>query len=147
MFETYEVDDDGNLFKPDEPPTEFVANDFIPESLLPILKRVISDFIEPIVAPTVEQLKQFYIENPAGGELPKPLMGKVPITVKIGNVETTRLANPYDYYRMQEIFTIIKKYNLTELIEIIDPNRSIKNAEITEFKLERIRNKLHLIPN
>ena len=48
---------------------------------------------------------------------------------------------------MQEIFTIIKKYNLTELIEIIDPNRSIKNAEITEFKLERIRNKLHLIPN
>lgn len=145
VLDVYNVDDNGNLFKPDVK-REFLPNDEIPDTLMPLLKRVISDFVEPIVEPTVVQLNEYAAANPAGGKLPKPLIKRAPITVRIGKASTTRLANPFDVYRLQEAQRLIQTLDLDDFVNEIDPQGSIKRCRHETFTLQRVQNHLHMIP-
>jgi len=138
---------DGNLFRPgDSVKREFLGSDEIPETLIPILKRVVNDFIEPILEPAAVQMKEYAAKNPAGGKMPKPLMGKVPITVRIGENHVTRLNNPFDLYRLEKAQKIIHDFELDDFVNEIDPTGSIARCRFDEFNLARVKNHLHMIP-
>ena len=73
-------------------------------------------------------------------------MGKTPITVNVGDVSTTRLANPFDYYRLQGALKLMKEYDLSDFVSEIDPEGSLSRLKNEKFTLKRVKNKLHLIP-
>ena len=147
LLDRYVVDENRQLVKANDIDLDFLSNDAIAPTLLPILKRVISDFVEPILIPATEQLDRYARQNPAGGLLPKPLMGKEPISVRIGATKTTRMCNPFDIYRLQDCHRIIAENPLlADFVELIDPNGAIAQCRVDGFKLARIDNKLHLVP-
>jgi len=52
--------------------TNFLENDEIPATLIPILKQVTAD-MEQNLFNTLKQVEDFLAKNPEGGKLPKPI--------------------------------------------------------------------------
>ena len=62
------------FYKPRKRPfkIDFLENDEIPATLIPILKQVTAD-MEQNLFNTLKQVEDFLAKNPEGGKLPKPI--------------------------------------------------------------------------
>ena len=64
----------------------------------------------------------------------------------MGNTETTRINNPFDIYRMEELQKIIAANDLEEFLAQVDPNGAIQKSKIENFSLVRKNNHVHAVP-
>ena len=75
FFDVYDIEDDKLVWR--EPPSsEFLDNDEIPATLVPILKRIVES-ITPNMEAVIDQLEEYGETNPDSTLLPKPLIKKV----------------------------------------------------------------------
>lgn len=65
--------------------------------------------------------------------------------MKIENVSTTRLSNPFDNYRLQSAQDIYRenKSELTDFVNEIGATKMLEN-KIDGYRFERIKNFLHM---
>ena len=78
FFDVYDIEDDKLVWR--EPPsTNFLDNDEIPATLVPILKRIV-EAITPNLEAVIDQLDEYGETKPASTLLPKPLIKKVSFT-------------------------------------------------------------------
>ena len=75
FFDIFDVVDDRLVAREPES-TDFLSDDEIPETLIPILQRVVTE-MTPNMAALIDQLEEYAETKPAETKLPKPLMKKV----------------------------------------------------------------------
>ena len=71
---------------------------------------------------------------------------KKPIRHIIGNVTSTRLAQPFDVYRIQNAQQMAKDAELDQLIDDIGADQLLRKKKLENYTLQRIQNQLHMIP-
>ena len=105
----------------------------------------------------VEQLEEYASTNPAESMLPKPLIKNVssksrqqlfniqkPIKHVIGNAQSTRLAQPFDYYRVQRAQEICETNKIDDFVKLIGGEALLCDTKMARHKLARVKNQLHL---
>lgn len=85
--------------KPITTPGELLADDQIPENLLPLLKRLFKEFW-PVLTNTVSALEAWAQENPEVKEIPRTIGEHV---FQIGEVAGTRVILPFHQWKLQRV--------------------------------------------
>ena len=75
FFDIFDVVDEQLVAREPES-TDFLNNDEIPETLIPILQRIVTE-MTPNMAAVIDQLEEYAGTKPTETQLPKPLMKKV----------------------------------------------------------------------
>lgn len=103
------------MISDDIPTGELLANDEIPETLLPVLKRMASEHL-PVLVDTDKKLDQWRNENPDADEIDRYIGTH---TFSIEGVEEQRVVLPYCLWMFQRPVDFYQSLNDTESIDAL----------------------------
>ncbi|XP_070581049.1 uncharacterized protein [Ptychodera flava] len=132
---------DGKLVKQTLPPeqTDFLANDEIPETLLPLLEKVFQEQ-GPVLIDTAKQLTQYLKENPDERDIPR-IIGVHPF--KIGNVTGNRGIFPYVIWMLQGVvdyyngLSTQQKSNVDQFLAQFSGAEELVKTDLSQCRVER----------
>jgi len=124
---------------------EFLANDDVPETLLPILQRMLNEQ-GPVIEQTIHQVANWADENESSAI--ERAIGKVSFT--IGDVNASRLTFPYMQWMWQRCYDFYQdlsdtdKQNANNLLSKVVGFEDLLNHPI-QTRIKRVNNKMEVV--
>ncbi len=125
---------------------DFLPDDAIPETLMPVLKLIVQDYFPEIVGIVNEVNKYVEENNPESGTpvIPEGERGFVSHTLKLRGTNITQVARPYSQWMFQRVldcyqsFTGVDKESLDNLLKSFDGYDALQ-VSITR-RINRVNN-------
>lgn len=132
------------MIKPTPLTGEFLANDEVPETLLPILQRMLNEQ-GPVIKSTINQIGNWANENTENAI--ERVIGKLKFT--IGDAEATRLTFPYMQWMWQRGYDFyhglndVDKQDANNLLSKVNGFEELLNYPI-QTRIKRVNNKMEV---
>jgi len=121
---------------------KFLANDQIPETLLPILQRMMNEQAS-VITQTIDQIAQWVEQN--DGTAIDRVIGKVAFTIE--DTQTSRLTFPYMQWMWQRCYDFYHAQNdksvIDELLSSVNGLEDLLNTPINH-RINRVNNKMEV---
>jgi len=121
---------------------DFLANDEVPETLLPVLKRMVSEQL-PVISDTQRRLDSWQAQNPGEREVPRRMGDH---QVKFGESEVSRVVLPFSLWKWQRPVDFYEsqsdKVEMDALLSACGFDTPLQNAQT---RLERVDNVIQVL--
>ncbi|GAB2695352.1 glutathione S-transferase family protein [Aliiglaciecola sp. 3_MG-2023] len=120
----------------------WLENDQIPETLIPLMSRIFEEFW-PVLTQSVEKIQQWIVENPKVDSMPRSIGFQ---QFSIGGITEKRAIMPFHQWKFQRVIDLYNGFDEEKKVDVDTFLQSSFGLQVAPLpipkRLERINNKL-----